>query len=362
MKNLLVAFIAMMTILFFIFTCNDNSALEGDAGSTKDAGGVKICKSENDCDKTRGEKCVSSVCKIPDCLKDKDCIDKKKGNKCDLVTYTCKTESMDAGEELLPDEGGTDCTDNCSEKCKPNKICKNGYCVDYGMCNNDNECPCNWHCNSFESRCEECASDEDCKNRTDGKTKCDVGKTFLCIEPPVCNPACDPNCQVCKDGNCVLAPNKCCQNSDCPSNNCVNYECKEAHTCSDVCSTDQECKDWCKDSSYVCYNNMCIPKGCSVDSDCDSQCGINCGKCLGQACQCDPNCGGGGSGVMCSACNDDKDCDTTNGFTCYEFTNPLGGTKYKACTHACAVREDCEPPAIMCLAGGGKLCSCLSAQ
>lgn len=352
-------FLVFLTMIFIV-SCSDDSTPLNDAGPKKDAVS-NMCKTDNDCNKAGGEKCVSSVCKIPDCLKDKDCVDKKKGNVCDLTTYTCKTVSVDAGVDVLPDEGGTDCTDNCSEKCKPNKICKNGYCIDYGMCQNDNDCPCGWHCNSFESRCEECATDDDCKNHTDGKTKCDIGKTFLCIEPPVCNPACDPNCQVCKDGNCVLASGKCCQNSDCPTNNCVNYVCEQAHTCGDTCSTDQECKDWCKDSSYICYNNVCMPQGCQNDAECDAQCGVGCGQCLGGNCQCKSPCGSG-TGVMCNACNDDSDCDTLNGFTCYEFTNPLSGATYKGCTHACAAKEDCEAPAVMCLAGGGTLCSCMSVQ
>ncbi|MCX7945229.1 MAG: hypothetical protein N2746_12045 [Deltaproteobacteria bacterium] len=368
MKKIFLGFVFLFTL--FLISCDDSSATGGDAGLTRDAKS-NICKSDNDCDKAAGEKCVSSVCKVPDCLKDQDCINKKLGNKCDLTTYTCKTVSSDGGVDILSDVGGNECTDNCSEKCKPNKICKNGYCIDYGMCQNDNDCPCGWHCNSFESRCEECASDDDCKNRTDGKTKCDIGKTFLCIEPPVCNPACDPNCQVCKDGNCVLAPNKCCQNSDCPSNNCVNYECKESKTCSDVCSTDQECKEWCKDASYICHNNVCMPKGCSTDQECDAQCGAGLGQCIGGSCQCKP---GGGSGIMCDPCDSDADCDTANGFTCYEFTNPLNQQKWKACTHGCSQSSDCEDPsfdvpAFICMLGGGgegrccankgTLCSCM---
>jgi len=319
--------------------------------------GVIFCKKDSDCYEITGAKCVNMMCVVPECTTDSDCINKGMGNKC--RSWVCENENIgDAGMDI--DTGGNDCTDNCSEKCKPNKICKNGYCIDYGNCQNDTDCPCNWHCNSFESRCEECASDDDCKNHTDGKTKCDIGKTFICIEPPVCNPACDPNCQICKDGNCILAPNKCCQNSDCTSNNCVNYVCEQSHTCGDTCSTDDECKQWCNDSSYICNNNVCMPKGCSVDTDCDAQCGAGLGQCLSGTCQCKQQCAG--NGTMCSACNDDCDCDTTNGFTCYEFTNPISGATYKACTHACAAKEDCEAPAIMCLAGGGTLCSCMSAQ
>ena len=359
MKKFFVIFLALFGM--FLFGCSDGATTGPDGGPGKDVPNNLICKSDNDCDKAAGEKCISSICKVPECLKDKDCVDKKKGNKCELATYTCKNITVDdGGTDVLPDEGGNDCTDNCSEKCKPNKICKNGYCIDYGNCQNDTDCPCNWHCNSFESRCEECASDDDCKNHTDGKTKCDIGKTFICIEPPVCNPACDPNCQICKDGNCILAPNKCCQNSDCTSNNCVNYVCEQSHTCGDTCSTDNECKQWCNDSSYICNNNVCMPKGCSVDTDCDAQCGAGLGQCLSGTCQCKQQCAG--SGTMCSACNDDCDCDTTNGFTCYEFTNPLQGTTYKGCTHACAASGDCETPSVGCYAKTKTLCSCMSAQ
>jgi hypothetical protein len=329
--------------------------------------GVIFCKKDSDCYEITGAKCVNMMCVVPECTTDSDCINKGMGNKC--RSWVCENENIgDAGMDI--DTGGNDCTDNCSEKCKPNKICKNGYCIDYGNCQNDTDCPCNWHCNSFESRCEECFYDDDCKNHTDGKTKCDIGKTFICIEPPVCNPACDPNCQICKDGNCVLAPGKCCQDSDCPSNKCVNYVCEQSHTCGDPCSTDDECKQWCNDASFICNNNVCMPKGCNVDSDCDAQCGAGLGKCVSGTCQCEQH----GNGTLCSACNTDSDC--SSGFTCFEFTNPFNQSKYKVCTHSCTCpgqpdfiglcdTSDCSDTPNQawqkCIANNS-LCSCLSAQ
>lgn len=283
-----------------------------------------------------------------------------------------KVEIRDIGYDVSTDDGALECFDNCSDNCKPDKICRNGICVSYGYCNTNSDCPCGWYCNVLESRCEECATDDDCKNRTNGRTKCDIGKTFVCIEPPVCNPPCDPNCQVCKDGNCVLAPNKCCQNSDCPSNKCINYVCIE-NQCSDLCSTDEECKLWCNDSYFICVNNQCITADCKDDNECDQHCGfVNCGLCSNGRCQCKPECISG-SGKMCDPCDSDSDCDTIKGFTCYEFANPLNQSKWKACTHPCSKSDDCEDPSFdtpsficsligggegRCCANKGTLCSC----
>ncbi len=380
----------MFPIIFtlLVFGC---ISVENKSSPGKDAGGDLVCPQNTkiegdscvciegyeDCDFDWENGCETNKISDPEncgacglsCGKNSVCIKGLCGCKEGYVNSNglwgdgCETkvEITDGGFDVSSDTGFTECTDNCSEKCKPNKICKNGYCVDYGICANNNDCPCGWHCNVFEGRCEECVNDDDCKNRTDGKTKCDVGKSFLCIEQIVCNPACDPNCQVCKDGNCVLALNKCCQNSDCPSDKCINYICDE-HLCSDKCSNNDECKIWCNDSDFICKNNVCVPPECKSDNECDQQCGyVNCGLCNGGICECKSPCGSG-TGKMCNACNDNRDCDTANGFICVEFTNPLSGAKYNGCSHSCTTKTDCEAPAIMCTTAGNTLCTCMSVQ
>ncbi|MCX7958295.1 MAG: hypothetical protein N3B13_04545, partial [Deltaproteobacteria bacterium] len=88
------------------------------------------------------------------------------------------------------------------------------------------------------------------------------------------------------------------------------------------------------------------------------------------SCQCKQS----GSGKMCDPCTTDADCDTSNGFVCYEYKNPLNQQTTKACTHSCSKSSDCEDPsydvpAFICQLGGGgdgrccvnkgTLCNCI---
>ncbi len=70
MKNFYFVIFAIL-LLSSIFACSDGATTESDAGPGKDATSP-ICKSDNDCDKTAGQKCIGSVCRVPECLKDKD--------------------------------------------------------------------------------------------------------------------------------------------------------------------------------------------------------------------------------------------------------------------------------------------------
>jgi hypothetical protein len=179
------------------------------------------------------------------------------------------------------------CTSQDSSKCKTNEECNNsGICVPKGYTQScgdsivnkpDEECDsnnldgkscadmagfaagvlsCSNECKFNTSACLECNSDVHCKDRTDGKHKCDTSQN-LCVIPP------KPECEL--DNPCKSEQDYCKVNAVDPlKNTCVKRSQCLANGCTSVGNQDGLCAGvaWNTDGSFTPCEHGCEANQC----------------------------------------------------------------------------------------------------
>lgn len=180
----------------------------------------------------------------------------------------------------------------CVSTCKGEEFCSDeGICVD---CDDDNPCPANQVCVSGDCQC---PPDKPYKNSKGVCVSCD--ENHPCPPCTYCTPeGCKPI--ICPEGVCDPTTGKCVEcngTGDCDGENecCVDNKCdccegfvRDYGTGLCVpqgCTTDTECPD-----CFICYQGQCIPRECPegyicVDDDCKKECDCSDATCgVSEAC------------------------------------------------------------------------------
>ena len=294
-------------------TTNEDCADKGDKTECNAEG---VCVAPAVCDNgtlEEGEECDGMI--IAENL-DVDCgVNKKLVDNPVCIAGTCKIDLAQSCEEI-PKECEVD--DDCADKEEGKTKCN----VEYGICVVPPECEVDDDCADKEegkTKCDvdngvcvvppECEVDEDCADKEDGKTKCDVGNG-VCVVPPECESHAD--CADKEDGR-----TRC----DIASNTCYTPECEA----DDACTDNSEGKTKCDVENGVCI----VPPECVADEDCAEKennrnvCNLEKGLCV----QCTQD-------VHCANCADNKtQCNITEGI-CVEpsvVVDPEKPITYKAC-------------------------------
>ena len=243
---------------------------------------------------------------------------------------TLGTDGGTVNTEKTPTETKTTCSTDLD--CKdPNKICKEGACVDKAECSSNDECKdpakpvcVNGTCDALppectvdqdcldparpfckNDQCTGCQSDNDCPagqlcDATTGK----CGAKAECTSNADCK---DPTKPLCKDGKCEAKGSECFSDVDCPADKsrCVDNKCTTPE-----CSSDADCNDPTKSK---CVGGVCQAE-CEKDADCTD------GKsCVSGQCQ------------VVSECKTDADCKDKDKPLC----------KNEQCVPECQVDADC---------------------
>jgi hypothetical protein len=233
--------------------CGDDD--EKPAAVTGGAQRGESCQAHYDC--AAGLACVSKVCSVSDfplvpikrecvsveCRNAKDC--------CPTPPASCPTykANCDAGITSYCTLYETNCV--CTEA---DWSCENDLCVE--RCTTSSDCSSGDSC--VDSKCAECATDDEC------------GTSSACKDQR-CVPKCESNddCQYfhdCVAGTCVEVGCKTTRECQAAMSNvlsaCVDGEC---HT---PCQSDVEC-DKPRDYGYSkCINGSCTDVGCESDEEC----------------------------------------------------------------------------------------------
>ena len=307
-KQLIISSLLIINVIFILFlnSCEDESSKKSNA-----------CTSDQQC--PAHTKCIHN-----------NCTALKAGDTCD--------EKIACPENMICKEG------KCSQYCEIDDDCENGYICKLGdcllkdcsnnlcnnsisqiSCNDNNDCPENFHCDMNLHQCKEdenishrCIDDSDC----DPDMVCHVD-SGQCVEEDVdCQSDADcendRECNI-ETGNCE--EDRCTSDSDCfngekcdvesgeclaiegceDNTDCLNGEyCdRETGQCVDIsnrCDSDSDCNN-----GYKCEltTGECVPDNsdCSSNSDCPSgmQCDIESGNCIQDtsSCQTDADCPAG---------------------------------------------------------------------
>ena len=330
------------------------------------------CTTNEDCaDKGDKTECSSEgICVVPavtpECTTNDDCADKGDKTECNtdgicVVPSVCDNGTLEDGEEcdglLIAENLDVDCGVN--KQLVENPVCISGTCkIDLSQSCEEiqKECEVDDDCADKEdgrTKCDvennvcvvppECEVDEDCADKEDGRTKCDVGNG-VCVVPPECEV--DDDCAEKEDGRtkcdvdngvCVVPP-ECESHADCADKEDGRTKCDVSqNTCyAPECDTDDACVNNTEGKTKCDVDNgLCvIPPECVADEDCAQnaegkiKCDTEQGKCILPV-ECTSN-------ADCAGREDGKTkCDTAKG-VCIEpsvVVDPEKPLTYKECKY-----------------------------
>jgi len=149
--------------------------------------------------------------------------------------------------------------------------CENDKCVE--RCTTSSDCSLSNSC--VNSKCVECASDDDC------------GTNFACKDQE-CVPKCKDSdeCEYfheCLEGTCVETGCKTDRECQAASNNVLSV-CREKE-CVTPCASDIECDQPRKYGYSACIDNLCVDIGCVSDEECRILLGVQAGRGTDAACR-----------------------------------------------------------------------------
>lgn len=249
-------------------TCMDSVCTAGPLGEETDnrySGRGESCRAKNDClpelacvggtcrDVTLALETTGRECVLVECAQDADCCqDFQRNDNCDAYEANCEMDPIFCN--------------TFRSLCQCNLMCEQELCVASAPgCGSDAECMSQQTPFCVDSRCRQCAKDNDCPGTG---TRCQEG---VCTAPCKQDESCPP-LHECQDGRCVevgcVTDRECVFLTGDPLSVCAEDGCLVP------CDQDTDCASDTQ-QFHVCEDGQCVFVGCETDAECRALLGLS---------------------------------------------------------------------------------------